>query len=107
MERPIARCIRGHVEGHLAPGRHVDRVLARRMVAVARHQLEEVERRAGYLWKFLEIPQKQGMIAELEQQMTAANFWDSQKQAQKVISECNLYKNIIAFHLCFQGRICQ
>ena len=60
-----------------------------------RHQLEEVERRAGYLWKFLEVPKKQAHIAQLEQQMAAANFWDSQKAAQKVISECNLYKNTV------------
>lgn len=70
-----------------------------------RHQLEEVERRAGYLWKFLEVPKKQAHIAQLEQQMAAANFWDSQKAAQKVISECNLYKNTVGPQVAFHRKI--
>jgi len=59
-----------------------------------RAHLEEVERRSGYLWKFLDVAGKQVLIGKLEEQMTAPNFWDSQKSAQKVISECNGYKTI-------------
>ena len=62
-----------------------------------RSQLEEVERRSGHLWKFLDVAGKQSKIAELENQMTASNFWDSQKTAQKIISECNNTK--ISLHL--------
>jgi peptide chain release factor 2 len=58
-----------------------------------RANLDEIERRAGYLWKFLDVPGKQAAIAKLEEQMGAQNFWDSQKAAQKVISECNGHKN--------------
>ena len=47
-----------------------------------RAHLEEVERRAGHLWKFLDVPGKQVAIARLEEQMGAATFWDSQKAAQ-------------------------
>jgi peptide chain release factor 2 len=70
-----------------------------------RSQLEEVERRSGHLWKFLDVAGKQSKIAELENQMTASNFWDSQKAAQKVISECNNYKNIVAPQVAFKRKL--
>ncbi len=70
-----------------------------------RHNLEEVERRSGHLWKFLDVPGKQTHIAQLENQMAAANFWDNQKAAQKVISECNSYKNIVAPQIAFRRKL--
>ena len=70
-----------------------------------RANLDEIERRAGYLWKFLDVPGKQAAIAKLEEQMGAQNFWDSQKAAQKVISECNGYKNIVAPQIAFRRQI--
>ena len=70
-----------------------------------RANLDEVERRAGYLWKFLDVPGKQAAIARLEEQMGGQNFWDSQKAAQKVISECNGYKNIVAPQVAFRRQI--
>ena len=70
-----------------------------------RANLDEIERRAGYLWKFLDVPGKQAAIAKLEEQMGAQNFWDSQKAAQKVISECNGHKNIVAPQVAFRRQI--
>jgi peptide chain release factor 2 len=70
-----------------------------------RANLDEIERRAGYLWKFLDVPGKQAAIAKLEEQMGAQNFWDSQKAAQKVISECNGHKNIVAPQIAFRRQI--
>ena len=70
-----------------------------------RANLDEIERRAGYLWKFLDVPGKQAAIAKLEEQMAAQNFWDSQKAAQKVISECNGHKNIVAPQIAFRRQI--
>ena len=70
-----------------------------------RSQLEEIEGRSGYLWKFLDVPGKQAKIAELENQMTAGNFWDSQKSAQKVISECNNYKTVVAPQVAFKRKL--
>ena len=70
-----------------------------------RSQLEEIERRSGYLWKFLDVAGKQTKIAELENQMTASNFWDSQKSAQKVISECNNYKTVVAPQVAFKRKL--
>lgn len=70
-----------------------------------RANLDEIERRAGYLWKFLDVPGKQAAIAKLEEQMGAQNFWDSQKAAQKVISECNGHKSIVAPQVAFRRQI--
>ncbi|MEY4798942.1 MAG: hypothetical protein RI978_1243, partial [Verrucomicrobiota bacterium] len=70
-----------------------------------RAHLEEVERRSGYLWKFLDVAGKQVLIGKLEEQMTAPNFWDSQKSAQKVISECNGYKTIISPQIVFRRKL--
>ena len=70
-----------------------------------RASLDEVERRAGYLWKFLDVAGKQAAIAKLEELMTAQNFWDSQKAAQKVISECNGHKVIVAPQVAFRRQI--
>ncbi len=70
-----------------------------------RTHLEEVERRSGYLWKFLDVAGKQVLIGKLEEQMTAPNFWDSQKAAQKVISECNGYKSIIGPQVIFRRKL--
>jgi peptide chain release factor 2 len=70
-----------------------------------RAALEEVERRAGHLWKFLDVPGKQARIAELEGRMAEQGFWDSQQAAQKVIQESNLLKNIANPQAAFRRKI--
>ena len=87
-------------------GRHsLSPVLSMYIPPEIRANLDEVERRAGYLWKFLDVPGKQAAIAKLEEQMGAQNFWDSQKAAQKVISECNGHKVIVAPQVAFRRQI--
>ena len=70
-----------------------------------RAALEEVERRAGHLWKFLDVPGKQARIAELEGKMAEQGFWDSQQAAQKVIQESNQLKNIANPQAAFRRKI--
>lgn len=70
-----------------------------------RAALEEVERRAGYLWKFLDVAGKQKRVAELELKMSEQGFWDSQQAAQKVIQESNLHKNIINPQVVFSRKV--
>ncbi len=70
-----------------------------------RASLEEVERRAGYLWKFLDVAGKQKRVAELELKMSEQGFWDSQQSAQKVIQESNLHKNIINPQVVFSRKV--
>jgi len=70
-----------------------------------RAALEEAERRAGHLWKFLDVPGKQARIAELEGKMAEQGFWDSQQAAQKVIQESNQLKNIANPQAAFRRKI--
>jgi peptide chain release factor 2 len=70
-----------------------------------RAALEEAERRANHLWKFLDVPGKQARILELEGKMAEQGFWDSQQAAQKVIQESNLLKNIANPQAAFRRKI--
>jgi len=70
-----------------------------------RAALEEAERRAGHLWKFLDVPGKQARIAELEGKMGEQGFWDSQQAAQKVIQESNQLKNVANPQAAFRRKI--
>ena len=70
-----------------------------------RAALEEAERRANHLWKFLDVPAKQARIAELEGKMAEAGFWDSQQAAQKVIQESNQLKAVATPQAAFRRKI--
>ncbi len=70
-----------------------------------RAALEEAERRANHLWKFLDVAAKQARIAELEAKMGEPGFWDSQQAAQKVIQESNLHKNIVNPQLVYRRKL--
>jgi peptide chain release factor 2 len=70
-----------------------------------RAALEEAERRANHLWKFLDVAAKQARIAELESKMGEPGFWDSQQAAQKVIQESNLHKNIVNPQLVYRRKL--
>jgi len=70
-----------------------------------RAMLDEVERRAGHLWKFLDVPAKQKRIAELEVKMSEQGFWDSQQAAQKVIQESNVNKNVVNPQVAFSRKV--
>lgn len=70
-----------------------------------RAALEEAERRANHLWKFLDVANKQVRITELENKMAEPGFWDSQQAAQKVIQESNLHKNIVNPQLVYRRKL--
>jgi peptide chain release factor 2 len=70
-----------------------------------RTTLEEVERRAGHLWKFLDVTGKQARISELEGKMAEQGFWDSQQAAQKVIQESNQLKNTVNPQVAFRRKL--
>ncbi|GAA4065396.1 peptide chain release factor 2 [Amphibacillus indicireducens] len=42
-----------------------------------------------------DLEEKRTEIAELENEMTAPNFWDDQKQAQKIIDQVNAIKDLV------------
>ncbi len=60
-----------------------------------RSLIEEIIRRSGYLYKFLDVPEKLRQIAELEKKMSDQNFWDDHASAQSVVSEVSRIKNTI------------
>ncbi|MGC6424433.1 MAG: peptide chain release factor 2 [Lentimonas sp.] len=57
-----------------------------------RSQIEELTRRAGHIWRYLDGDTKKTRIAELEAQMAEPAFWEDQQTAQKVIGEANRLK---------------
>ncbi|MEX0327017.1 MAG: peptide chain release factor 2 [Puniceicoccaceae bacterium] len=70
-----------------------------------RNQLEEITRRAGYLWRYLDVPKRQEDIAGLEQQMAAEGFWDNQEAANKIVTEASHLKSSIQPIIKFNSRI--
>lgn len=56
---------------------------------------EEIRKRFGYLWKFLDIDRKRVEISELESKMAAPTFWDDHSAAQSVIAELTRLKNLV------------
>ncbi|MBL6838432.1 MAG: peptide chain release factor 2 [Puniceicoccaceae bacterium] len=65
------------------------------MTPEVRSQIEEITRRAGHIWRYLDGDTKQARIQDLEAQMSEASFWDDQAAAQKVIAEVNRLKNTV------------
>ncbi len=70
-----------------------------------RDRLAEAERRAGHLFKFLEIPRRREEILRLEECMAAPDFWNSQQAAQKVIGELNQHKAIVGPISAYMARL--
>ncbi|HKB89322.1 MAG TPA: peptide chain release factor 2 [Opitutaceae bacterium] len=66
------------------------------------NHIENIKKRAGHLWRFLDVEQKQREIEALEGQMAAPTFWDNSERAQKHIAKLNILKKtiggLVAFH---------
>ena len=56
---------------------------------------DEIWKRFGYLWKFLDVDRKREQISGLESKMAAPGFWDDHAAAQSVISELARLKNLV------------
>ncbi|MEO6996377.1 MAG: peptide chain release factor 2, partial [Lacunisphaera sp.] len=67
--------------------------------------LENIKKRAGYLWRFLDVEQKQREIEALEAQMGAPEFWDNSERAQKHIAQVNNLKRTISGLVAFNKRL--
>ncbi|MFI5337912.1 MAG: peptide chain release factor 2 [Opitutales bacterium] len=68
-------------------------------------QLENIKKRAGYLWRFLDVEQKQREIEAMEAQMGAPGFWDNPERAQKHIARLNGLKRTIGGLLGFHRKL--
>ncbi|MDD2765834.1 MAG: peptide chain release factor 2 [Opitutaceae bacterium] len=67
--------------------------------------LEDLKKRAGHLWRFLDVEQKQREIEAMEAQMGAPAFWDNRERAQKHIAKLNGLKRTIGGLLEFNKRL--
>ncbi|HZZ56991.1 MAG TPA: peptide chain release factor 2 [Opitutaceae bacterium] len=59
------------------------------------NQIESIKKRAGHLWRFLDVDQKLREIEALDAQMGAPGFWDNNERAQKHIAGLNALKRAI------------
>ncbi|MEK7743486.1 MAG: peptide chain release factor 2 [Elusimicrobiota bacterium] len=67
--------------------------------------LENIKKRAGYLWRFLDVEQKQREIEAMEGEMGAPEFWNNPERAQKHIAKLNGLKRAIAGLVAFNKRL--
>ena len=55
-------------------------------------RMQDLSKRTGHLWKFLDCDGKKEEVATLEERMAQPTFWDDQNEARKVSSEANRLK---------------
>ncbi|MDX2108778.1 MAG: peptide chain release factor 2 [Verrucomicrobiota bacterium] len=67
--------------------------------------IDEINRRTGYLWRFLDLPGKEIQIGELEIVMSAPGFWDSPQKAKETTTEVSRLKQLIAPIIAFRRRV--
>ena len=70
-----------------------------------RSQIEEITQRAGHLWTYLDVENKQRKIKELEDQLAQPGFWDNQEQARKVIEASNQLKKTVSKIVDYQAQL--
>ncbi|MGA2445980.1 MAG: peptide chain release factor 2 [Opitutaceae bacterium] len=68
-------------------------------------RLEDIKKRAGHLWRFLDVEQKQREIEAMEAQMGAPTFWGNNERAQKHIGRLNGLKRAIGGLLEFNKKL--
>ncbi|MDI1251524.1 MAG: peptide chain release factor 2 [Lacunisphaera sp.] len=67
--------------------------------------IENIKKRAGYLWRFLDVEQKQREIEAMEAEMGAPDFWNNSERAQKHIAKVNGLKKTIGGLVAFHKRL--
>ncbi|MBL9205716.1 MAG: peptide chain release factor 2 [Opitutaceae bacterium] len=67
--------------------------------------IENIKKRAGHLWRFLDVDQKQREIEAMEAQMGAPEFWDNNERAQKHIAKLNILKRSVLPVVEFQKKL--
>ncbi|MFD1020318.1 peptide chain release factor 2 [Thalassobacillus hwangdonensis] len=64
-------------------------------MAEIRHELDKMAKLLADFRGSLDVDEKKARIAELENEMTAPDFWNDQNAAQKVINETNALKDMV------------
>ncbi|WP_198529833.1 peptide chain release factor 2 [Geminisphaera colitermitum] len=69
------------------------------------NHIENIKKRAGHLWRFLNGEQKLREIEALEAQMGASDFWDNNERAQKHINKVNGLKRAVLPLVAFRKKV--
>ncbi|WP_414661935.1 peptide chain release factor 2 [Horticoccus sp. 23ND18S-11] len=69
------------------------------------NHIENIKKRAGHLWRFLDCDQKQREIQAMEAEMGAPSFWDNNERAQKHIGKLNGLKKSVLPVVAFQKKV--
>jgi len=56
-------------------------------------QLQDLQKRLGELWRFLDLDRKETDLTNYEKQMEEPHFWDDNQAAQEVIAKANEIKS--------------
>ncbi|HRI81829.1 MAG TPA: peptide chain release factor 2 [Opitutaceae bacterium] len=67
--------------------------------------IENIKKRAGHLWRFLDCEQKQREIEAMEAQMGAPDFWNNNDRAQKHITKLNGLKRSVLPVVAYQKKL--
>ncbi|HXQ82355.1 MAG TPA: peptide chain release factor 2, partial [Opitutaceae bacterium] len=67
--------------------------------------IDNIKKRAGHLWRFLDVDQKRREIEAMEAGMGEPGFWDNNERAQKHIAKLNVLKRAILPVIAFQGKV--
>ncbi|MFY9926055.1 MAG: peptide chain release factor 2 [Opitutaceae bacterium] len=67
--------------------------------------VENIKKRAGHLWRFLDVDQKRREIEASEAQMGDPQFWGNNERAQKHIAKLNTLKRAILPVIAFQAKV--
>ncbi|MEI6465998.1 MAG: peptide chain release factor 2 [Verrucomicrobiota bacterium] len=69
------------------------------------NHIENIKKRAGHLWRFLDCDQKQREIEAMDAEMGSPTFWDNNDRAQKHIAKLNGMKKAILPVVAYQKKI--
>ncbi|MFM8618828.1 MAG: peptide chain release factor 2 [Opitutaceae bacterium] len=67
--------------------------------------IENIKKRAGHLWRFLDCDQKQREIEAMEAEMGLPTFWDNSERAQRHIGKLNGLKKAVLPVVAFQRKV--
>ena len=68
-------------------------------------RMQDLSKRTGHLWKFLDCDGKKEEVATLEERMAQPTFWDDQNEARKVSSEANRLKQSVERIETFRSKV--
>ncbi|MFZ9747497.1 MAG: peptide chain release factor 2 [Opitutaceae bacterium] len=69
------------------------------------NHIENIKKRAGHLWRFLDGEQKLREIEAMEAEMGAPSFWDHSERAQRHIAKLNGLKKAVLPVVAFRKKV--